>query len=84
MRDSKQAGKKSLSAGVHSSPSGNRHFLSLSGGLPSHTHDFLGCCISPRLLVVEARLRLWRARRIPLVGLGSFVTVRVVEDELHF
>ena len=77
MRDSRQAGKKFLSAGVHSSPGGNRHFLSLSWGLPSHTHDFLGCSISPRLLVLEARLRLWRARKVPLVGLIA------LEDNLH-
>lgn len=48
------------------------------GGLPSHTHDFLGCSISPRLLVVEARLRLWRARKVPLVGRGA-----LEDDELH-
>lgn len=77
MRNSHQAGKKFLSAGMHSSPGGNRHFLSLSWGLPSHTLDFLGCSISPRLLVVEARLRLWRTRKVPLVGLIA------LEDELH-
>ena len=46
-------------------------------GLPSHTHDFLGCCISPRLLVVEARLRLWRTRKLPLIGLAA-----LEDDEL--
>jgi hypothetical protein len=46
-------------------------------GLPSHTHDFLGCCISPRVLVVEARLRLWRTRRLPLTSLGA-----LEDDEL--
>lgn len=48
-------------------------------GLPSHTHDFLGCCISPRVLVVEARLRLWRTRKPPLIGLGA-----LEDDELPF